>query len=170
MNHDVTVMLHTQVTTGAGRRQKKEWKYVWRIGNIVGLRQLKVEPNHRATEEQLASSEVLTVNPKSLSIHDPAAVLTLRWYHESNAHGDVLLGFQNKACKGWYHLPTSGEAHVEPVELVPNHAVIESVKMSKVLGHVGVWQAERDHITCTKKKLKSLVQAEQPKCKVRRCV
>ena len=104
-------------------RQRKEWKNVWRIGNIVELRRLKGEPSHWV--HQLASAEVLTMNPKSQSIHDPTAVLTLRWYHESNVHGDVLPGFQNKACKGRYHLPTSGETRAEPVELVANHVVIE---------------------------------------------
>ena len=93
-----------------------------------------------------------------------------RQYHEANVHGDVLPGFQNRACKGWFHLPTGGEAHAEPVELVANqwHAVIESMKMGKVLGHVGVWEAEAAHLTCIKKQYSALVKPAQPKCKMRR--
>ena len=124
-------------------------------------------PSDRATEQQLAQADVLKLNPKSLSIHDPAAVFTLRWYHECNSRGDALSGFQNRACKGWFYLPTSGEQCAEPVELVSNHAVIESIKMSKVLGHIGVWEAEPDHLDCIKKKFTTLTKAAQPKCKVR---
>ena len=67
-----------------------------------------------------------------------------------------------------FYLPTSGELHAEPVELVSNHAVIESVKMQKALGHISVWEANLDHIKCIKKKFTLLTKAEQPKCMLRK--
>ena len=100
---------------------------------------LKDSPSKGASEAQLAEVPVLCMNPIEVSIQDPSAVLSLRWYHECNGHGDVLKGFQNSACKEWFYLPTSGEIYAEPVELVSNHAVIEAVQMKKVIGHVGVW-------------------------------
>ena len=112
---------------------------MWRLGNIVGLRRLKSNPSSTATEAQLRAADVLVMNPKELSIQDPAAVFSVRWYHECNEHGEVLSGFQNRACVQWFYLPTNGEAHAEPVELVSNHAVIEALQMRKVTGHRGVW-------------------------------
>ena len=41
-----------------------------------------------------------------------------------------------------------------------NHAVIESVQMQKVRGHICVWEADTDHIKCIKKKFKQLTKAE----------
>lgn len=67
VNHDVAVLLNVQVTTGPGRRQKKEWKHVWRLGNIVGLRRLKSNPSSTATEAQLRAADVLVMNPKEHS-------------------------------------------------------------------------------------------------------
>ena len=158
LNHDVAVMLEVQVVTGTGRKKKKEWKHVWRLGNIVGMRVLKSKPKEKATESQLAAAEIFNLRPQSVSIQDPAAVFTVRWYHECNGHGDVLQGFQNKECKGLFYLPTAGEAFAEPVELVSNHAVLESVKMQKVLGHIGVWAAKPDHLTCVRAKFRKLIR------------
>ena len=154
LNHDVAVMMQVEIVTGTGRKQKKTWKYVWRLGNIVGIRQLKEKPRDTAT--QLGAAEVAILNPKEISIQDPKAVFTLRWYHESNQHGNVLTGFQNRGCTTWFYLPTSGENYVEPVELVSNLRVIEAVQMQKVLGHVGVWEANADHIKCVKDEFKKL--------------
>ena len=168
LNHDIAVMLYVPETTGTGKKKKTTWKYVWRLGNVVGLRRLKVNASERATEAQLAGAEVLAMNPAQLSIQDPAAVFTVRWYHECNSRGDILHGFQNRACKELFCLPTAGECHAEPVELVSNHAVIESVQMQKVRGHIGVWEADVDHIKCIKKKFKQLTKAELVKCKAKR--
>jgi len=168
LNHDIAAMLYVPETTGTGKKKKTIWKYVWRLGNVVGLRRLKSNPSERATEAQLAGAEVLVMNPAELSIQDPAAVFTVRWYHECNSRGDILQGFQNRACKEWFHLPTAGECHAEPVELLANHAVIESVQMQKVRGHIGIWEADADHIKCIKKKFKQLTKAELVKCKAKR--
>ena len=59
-------------------------------------------------------------------------------------------------CKTWFYLPTGGENHAEPVELVSNLRVIEAVQMQKVLRHVGVWEANTDHIKCVKDEFKKL--------------
>ena len=160
INHDIAVMMNVDVVSGTGRQRKKQTKSVWRLANIVAMRQLKTAPSAKATETQLAAAEVAVHNPKELSIQDPKAVFTLRYYHECNRHGDILAGCQNRQCKTWFHLPTGGEIHAEPVELVSNHATLETVKMQKVLGHLGVWEANADHLDCVKKKFRGLVRAE----------
>lgn len=86
-------------------------------------------------------------------------MFSVRWYHECNEHGEVLSGFQNRACVQWFYLPTNGEAHAEPVELVSNHAVIEALQMRKVTGHLGVWEGDKAHLKCIKAKFGKLVKA-----------
>ena len=54
------------------------------------------------------------------------------------------------------------------MELLANHAVIESVQMQKVRGHIGIWEADADDIKCIKKKFKQLTKAELVKCKAKR--
>ena len=61
-----------------------------------------------------------------------------------------------------FHLPTAGEAYAEPAELLSNHAVIESVQMQKVLGHVGIWEANADHLDCIKTKVYENVKCVRP--------
>ena len=161
LNHDMAVMLEVQVVVGTGRRARKEWKHVWRLCNIVGMRVLKEKLSASASEQVLATAEILKLNPNEVSIEDPAAVFTVRWYHECNAYGDVLPGFQNRACKGLFHLPTSGELHAEPIELVSNHAVLEAVQMQKAMGHIGIWEANQNHLACVKEQFKKALGKER---------
>ena len=162
VNHDVGVCLYVEIPAVPPKR-KSTWKYVWRIGNIVSMRELASEPGDKATDASLASATVLRMNPERVDLNSKTAVFGVRWYHECDANGTVLTGFQNAACKTWYKLPTSGEDYAEPVELISNKHVLEAIEMKKVMGHIGVWEATASHKKCIAKKFTEFKRAMKSK-------
>ena len=61
---------------------------------------------------------------------------------------------KNKGCTALYNLPVMGEDHAEPCVWVSNHAVIESIRMTKEEGYVNTWRANRNHLICMRNSFK----------------
>ena len=154
INDDIGIMLEVAVPPAPGsRRRRQEWKKVWRIGNVVDVRVLKADPEKQLSQDQLSNAEVLGY-PSQVELDNPKAVLSIRWYHECDNRGSLLVGFQNKECKRKYYLPAFGEEYAEPIVLISNHITIERVEMIKDETSRGIWIANNSHLSCLKKEFK----------------
>ena len=152
VNHDVAVMLRVQAAVGSGPRKRKEWKQVWRMANVVGMRVVASEPSDNADSAALQAAEVAQPRPREISLDDPKAVLSVRWYVECDKHGEAMPGsYEHKKQKpnlAWFYLPIMAESFAEPVTLISNKCVVEAVLMSKVPGYQSVWKADPEHYEC----------------------
>ena len=114
------------------------------------MRVLKADPKVQLSQEELSRADVLGY-PSEVDIDNPKAVLSVRWYHECDNAGEVLVGFQNKECKRRYYLPAFGDEYAEPIVLISNHITIERIQMEKDEAQRGLWVANSSHLTCMKK-------------------
>ena len=94
--------------------------------------------------------------PDTVSVDDPKAICTVRWYRECTNEGAVLEGYQNSQCKNRYVLPMFGEHANAPVVDVSNHHVIDSVEMKKVPSMARVWEMTKGNKQMISRKLKEI--------------
>jgi hypothetical protein len=148
INYDVAVLVEIEQMV----QRRKVKRSVWRVGNVENIKLLSSDPK---MSKDLSGFEVAS-EPCEVSVDDPKAVFSIRWYLECSDDGVILPGFQNSdhvaapLCECTdvechehglcYYLPMSNSLECEPVTEISNNAVIDSVQMSKIDGLSRVWK------------------------------